>query len=192
MDLGFADLIYVTYYTYDPESSRRLKGEIYDEGKKLTGIENYVYDDDGHLLKKEICSSQGELFEEIIYDPHMNITQVNEYFNGRLSDITSNVYDECCRLLISTVSTAGRFDNMEIRHTDTYEYDERGCLVSKERKMTLLELLPGHQGLSSRENTYRWEYESDLSGNIIKETYYPDGASIPWMIKHYRIVYLTK
>lgn len=192
MDLGVGDLIYVTYYTYDPDNSRRLKGEIYDEDEKLTGIENYVYDNDGHLLKKEICSSDGELSEEIIYDPHMNITQINEYFKGRLSGMTSNVYDECGRLLLSTVCTADPSDKMEIRHTDTYEYDERGCLVSKERKMPLLVLLPGQQGLSSREYTYRWEYESDLSGNIIKETYYPDSASMSWMIKHYRIVYLTK
>lgn len=192
MDFGVGDLIYDTYYTYDPDNSRRLKGEIYDEDEKLTGIENYVYDNDGHLLKKEICSSDGELSEEIIYDPHMNITQINEYFKGRLSGMTSNVYDECGRLLLSTVCTADPSDKMKIRHTDTYEYDERGCLVSKERKMPLLVLLPGHQGLSSREYTYRWEYESDLSGNIIKETYYSDSASIPLMIKYYIIVYLTK
>lgn len=186
IDYEYMDVIYETYYTYD-EDWRRIKGETYDEEGKLIYTEEYIYDRQGHLIHEK--SDKGVGLVICTYDANMNIILIERYIREKLEKKTSRTYDEDGKLIQEVKYSSNRLNEMEARKTTIYSYDENGVLISSETKSPIPEIFQKHITDSRTETTDRTAYRCDSKGNVIEETYYPDGSTTPRFRIEYKISY---
>ena len=81
------------------------------------------------------------------------------------------------------------YDEMELRSTETYFYDENGFLYSRESKSPIPEIFLKYSKDSRTETTDSWTYKCDAYGNVIEKISYVTDTSCPRYRTEYRISY---
>ena len=114
---------------------------------------------------------------------------IEEYYEGRLFSKMNRTYDAGGDIIQETVYCSNRFDEMELRSTETYFYDENGFLYSRESKSPIPEMFLKYSKDSRTETTDSWTYKCDAYGNVIEKISYVTDTSCPRYRTEYRISY---
>ena len=186
VDTGFGDLIYETHYTYN-DDWQKTRGEEYNDKGALLHTEEFIYDSQGHLTtEKHIKGNDLVIY---VYDADMNVIYIEEYYEGRLFSKMNRTYDAGGNIIQETLYSSNRFDEMELRSTETYFYDENGFLYSRESKSPIPEMFLKYSKDSRTETTDSWTYKCDAYGNVIEKISYVTDTSCPRYRTEYRISY---
>lgn len=168
-------LFYTEQYGYDEENRPvwRLSKE---------GLSTVEYDDAGNVIKR--VSEYTGTTVEYLYDAQQNLMQETHSYDGEVTLITKNEYNDKGQLVKTimnlcpgesvityTYDEKGNLlleDKMQsnginIRHE--YQYDERGNRIQTSY----------YSSLSNVGSDYYWEY--DERGNVTKETHEVDGET---------------
>lgn len=186
IDFGESDVVYETLYTYDKDG-QRIRGENYNEDGDLLYTEDYLYDSQGHLTHEKYY--KGSMLSIYTYDDDMNIIEIEEYHEAKLQSKTYRTYDSCGKIVEEAEYTSNRLDEIEIRRTTTYSYDEKGFISSSISKRPIPDIFSEFYKDSRTETTDRRIYRCDPNGNVIEETYYPADSYYPSYRTEYRISY---
>lgn len=171
-----------TSYTYDA-MGRKVRGERYNSEGKIYRTEEYEYryDSMGNL-SRVICRENGILDWSRSYDTYMNIVEIKIYYHDFVWKIINNTYDENGNIVRSEEYTLNKFKEMRYHTVTTYAYDENGFLMSSEEMKSMSDT-------ETVINIDRKTYRCDLYGNVIEETYYPNGSLFPKSRMKYKIKY---
>lgn len=180
---GEEEFVTKTSYTYD-DMGRKVKGERYNSEGKIFRTEEYEYryDSKGNL-SKVIYRENGILDWSRSYDTDMNIVEIKIYSQDFIWKIINNTYDENGNIIRSEECIFYKFKEMRYRTVTIYAYDENGFLMSNE------ECMESVSDTNTIINVDRKTYRCDSYGNVIEETYYPNGSSYPKSRMEYRIIY---
>jgi hypothetical protein len=150
-------------YIYDGDNRLRIEnlnvyrfesadthGDGYYYGDNITY--NYIYDDDGNLIRKDVDFDDNGVIEQTIqffYNNHAHLSKEELYdLNHRLLIEKKYTYDSDGKLInLAVFDGTGRQDT-----TTTYEYNEEGRLTRKKSS-----------GLENLTSTYFWGYSKPFS-----------------------------
>lgn len=178
---------YETLFTYN-DSWQKIKGERYSDDGHIIHTEEYVYDSHGCLTTMKYIS--GNECAVYTYDNHMNVVEIEEYYDDKLLSKTLKTYNIEGKIIQEIVYKAtGQRDEMEIYQTITYFYDDKGFLFSKEMKTPTPEMFRKLFKVSSTETTDSWTYKCDSYGNVVEKISYDTDTSCPNYRTEYRISY---